>query len=81
MPSGHKDAITDVKLLEKSKRLVSSSKDTLVKIWDLDTLHCTHTLVGHRCALTEARCSGARSSDRALIAEQSRGVVTGCGRG
>lgn len=27
---------------------VFSSKDTLVKLWDLDTQHCFQTLVGHR---------------------------------
>lgn len=25
-----------------------SSKDTFVKLWDLDTQHCFHTIVGHR---------------------------------
>eukprot|EP00743_Colponemidia_sp_Colp-15_P004854 GILK01005231.1.p1 GENE.GILK01005231.1~~GILK01005231.1.p1 ORF type:complete len:974 (+),score=234.40 GILK01005231.1:60-2981(+) len=60
---GHRDAVTDVRLLEgkenekdvngemivkRGVRLVSSSKDSLVKLWDLDTQHCTQTLVGHR---------------------------------
>jgi U3 small nucleolar RNA-associated protein 12 len=46
---GHKNAITDLKFLEKDGRaLVSSSKDFLVKIWDLETQHCIQTLVGHR---------------------------------
>ncbi len=40
--------ITDVALLERSNRLVSSSKDSFVKIWDLETQHCIQTLIGHR---------------------------------
>lgn len=28
--------------------LVSSSKDALVKVWDLDTQHCCQTLTGHK---------------------------------
>lgn len=27
--------------------LISSSKDTFVKFWDLETQHCFKTLVGH----------------------------------
>ena len=27
---------------------IFSSKDTLIKLWDLDTQHCFLTLVGHR---------------------------------
>ncbi len=40
--------VTDVALLERSNRLVSSSKDSFVKIWDLETQHCIQTLIGHR---------------------------------
>jgi len=28
--------------------LISSSKDSLIKIWDLEQQHCLHTLTGHR---------------------------------
>lgn len=38
--------------------LCSSSKDTLVKWWDLDTQHCFKTLVGHR-AEVKGGCVGA----------------------
>lgn len=31
-----------------SRCLLSSSKDTLVKVWDLETQHCVQTLVEHR---------------------------------
>jgi WD40 repeat protein len=34
--------------LERSSALISSSKDTLIKVWDLETQHCTQTVVGHR---------------------------------
>lgn len=40
--------ITDCLFLEKSEKLVSASKDSFVKIWDLKTQHCVQTLVGHR---------------------------------
>ena len=40
--------VTDVRFLGSSNRLVSCSKDTFVKVWDLDTQHCVQTLVGHR---------------------------------
>jgi WD40 repeat protein len=34
--------------LERSNALVTSSKDTFVKVWDLQTQHCVQTVVGHR---------------------------------
>ena len=46
--SGHKGVITKVAFLHDRNILVSSSKDTFVKFWDLDTTHCFKTLVGHR---------------------------------
>ena len=50
---GHKDAVTDVHFIEDQDRplLISSSKDTLGKLWELDTHHCVQTLVGHRSEL------------------------------
>ena len=33
---------------ESENLLASSSKDMTVKIWDLLTQHCCHTIVGHR---------------------------------
>lgn len=45
---GHKNEITDIKIIEKeSKYIVSSSKDTLLKVWDIETQHCVQTVVGH----------------------------------
>jgi len=59
---GHKDQITSVRFLltpllggHESKDMISSpgyllssSKDTLLKLWDLSTQHCMETVVAHR---------------------------------
>ena len=34
--------------LSRSNGLISSSKDTFLKVWDLETQHCVQTVVGHR---------------------------------
>lgn len=46
--NGHKDMVTDCVFLDSSKRIISASKDSFVKIWDMETQHCVQTLVGHR---------------------------------
>jgi WD40 repeat protein len=46
--SGHKGAITQVCFMQDVPVLISSSKDSLVKFWDLDTGHCFKTLVAHK---------------------------------
>lgn len=46
--TGHKGIVTQICFLKKYNILVSGSKDTFVKFWDLDTNHCFKTLVGHR---------------------------------
>ncbi|KAJ2086741.1 beta transducin [Coemansia sp. RSA 986] len=57
---GHKDEITDIVFVGNAKNtasalnassegyIVTSSKDTLVKLWDLRARHCIQTLVSHR---------------------------------
>lgn len=55
---GHKDQITCLKFIKNpddstgsnsnSDYLLSSSKDTLLKLWDLSSQFCRETLVGHR---------------------------------
>lgn len=56
---GHRDGVTDVVFLgggggvvsggcRLRNGLASCSKDTLVKLWDLDTQSCVQTVVGHR---------------------------------
>ena len=52
----------------------NSSKDTVTKLWDLDTQHCFQTLVGHRSevkgfvVLKEETQLVTASSDRELKA-------------
>ncbi|KAI8055175.1 WD40-repeat-containing domain protein [Syncephalis plumigaleata] len=48
--NGHRDMITSVKFLSigRDGYLVSTSKDTLMKLWDLTTQHCMETHVAHR---------------------------------
>lgn len=46
--SGHKGPITDVAFMTKESVLISASKDSLVKFWDLNTQHCFKTLTGHQ---------------------------------
>ncbi|KAF8341630.1 uncharacterized protein EI90DRAFT_3279024 [Cantharellus anzutake] len=57
---GHRDQITAIKFLDltsnaaststlsSSGYVLTSSKDTYVKLWDLSTQHCIQTVVGHR---------------------------------
>ncbi|KAG0012704.1 hypothetical protein BGZ80_011564 [Entomortierella chlamydospora] len=55
---GHKDQITSVRFISRPSiveggkptdgYVLSSSKDTLIKLWDLSTQHCIETLVAHR---------------------------------
>ncbi|CAO3565668.1 unnamed protein product [Mortierella alpina] len=55
---GHKDQVTSVRFLSRPSLVeggkptdgyvVSASKDTLIKLWDLSTQHCMETLVAHR---------------------------------
>jgi U3 small nucleolar RNA-associated protein 12 len=52
---GHKGNITGLCFLRNRHALVSSSKDMLVKVWDLDTQHCIQTVVGHRSEVRAPR--------------------------
>ncbi|KAJ3093472.1 hypothetical protein HDU96_002265 [Phlyctochytrium bullatum] len=54
---GHRDQITGVRFLESyasvgaygaCDHLASTSKDSLLKLWDLKTRHCVETVVAHR---------------------------------
>lgn len=46
---GHRDQITGLEFYgENEQYLLSSGKDGLVKIWDLDIQHCVETHVAHR---------------------------------
>lgn len=48
---GHKDEVTGVVFCEQGHHqwLVTCSKDSHVRVWDLATQHCVQTVVGHRC--------------------------------
>lgn len=45
--SGHKGVVTEVQFMNKHNIVVTSSKDTYIKFWDLTTGHCFKTLAGH----------------------------------
>ncbi|KAI9332206.1 quinon protein alcohol dehydrogenase-like superfamily [Obelidium mucronatum] len=51
---GHKDQITGLRFIESNSagfvcdHLVSCSKDTMMKFWDLGTQHCVETVIAHR---------------------------------
>ncbi|KAG9317569.1 WD40-repeat-containing domain protein [Chiua virens] len=56
---GHRDQVTAIRFLPSSELpptssgtsngfLLSTSKDTLLKLWDLSTQHCMQTVVAHR---------------------------------
>lgn len=45
--SGHKGAVTQVQFLPDKDVLVSASKDTFIKLWDIATGHCFKTIAGH----------------------------------
>ncbi|CAG7848661.1 Uncharacterized WD repeat-containing protein C3D6.12 [Serendipita indica DSM 11827] len=56
---GHRDQITGIKFIEKgdpstskgttsAQFLVTSGKDTFLKLWDLSTQHCIQSMVAHR---------------------------------
>jgi WD40 repeat protein len=58
---GHSDQVTCVRFIDSvdstgagggaGAQLMSASKDGLMKLWDLETQSCVHTIVGHRSAV------------------------------
>src|SRR5437763_227946 len=40
--------ITDCVFVFSDQKLITSSKDSFVKIWDIESQHCVQTVVGHR---------------------------------
>lgn len=50
---GHKDAVTGLGFIYRGTQqlIVSTSKDTLLKVWDVTTQYCIQTIVGHRCEI------------------------------
>ena len=62
--------------------LLCSSKDAVVKLWDLDTQHCFNTIVGHRSEvwgmtlLRDESLLVTGSSDRDMKVHQMSPLVT-----
>lgn len=48
---GHNNLISNIEFLNENY-LVSSSKDSLIKLWDLQAQHCIETEVTHRAEIT-----------------------------
>jgi U3 small nucleolar RNA-associated protein 12 len=49
---GHRDEVTGLVFCDTqgaTPRLVTCSKDSHLRVWDLTTQHCVQTVVGHRC--------------------------------
>lgn len=53
--TGYKTVRTKVVFIKEHNILISSSKDTCVNFWDLDTEHNLTTLVGHRSEINYCR--------------------------
>ncbi|KAJ1417352.1 WD40-repeat-containing domain protein, partial [Ochromonadaceae sp. CCMP2298] len=76
---GHKDVVTALKMvsldndcaaqLGSTRLLVSASKDTLLKVWDVDTQVCVQTVVGHRCEVWALAASSATLSSSSSASE------------
>jgi U3 small nucleolar RNA-associated protein 12 len=45
--SGHKGVVTAAVFMKTKQILISASKDSYIKVWDLDASHCFHTLAAH----------------------------------
>ena len=50
--------VTVCRFVTRADQLLTGSKDTLVKLWDLTTQHCVETLVAHRSEVwtLDVRC-------------------------
>ena len=40
--------VTGLGFLDRSNRLVSCSKDSYLKVWELTTQHCCQTIAGYK---------------------------------
>lgn len=88
---GHKDGITSIQFLSE-QYLLSSSKDSFLKVWDLQNHVCLETVVGHRaevwgCELAKVPAVWDKIGegiDESSSNEKSEGglrVITGAGDG
>ena len=80
---GHKDAITGVAFISRDGMVsesavrdlvVSVSKDTLLKVWDMSTQHCIQTIVGHRSEIWSLAVTLNNSNE---MEEESSGTSKG----
>lgn len=91
---GHKDEVTAIRFLRtkhdagpagggRAEHLITASKDTFLKVWDLATQHCVQTIVGHRAEVWSIDVSPAGdrvvsgSSDRMLRLWRVKGAADG----
>ncbi|KAH0818827.1 hypothetical protein GEV33_003964 [Tenebrio molitor] len=66
--SGHKGPITQLTFMSQHPILITGSKDSFVKFWDLETQHCFKTVVGHRTEVWGL-----------TLVKDDQYLVTGCG--
>lgn len=48
LPKGDLDVLCVQAFLQQGNKLISCSKDSHIRVWDLGTQHCSQTLVGYR---------------------------------
>jgi len=66
--SSHTGPITEVAFMDSYNTLISSSEDTCIKFWDLETNYCFKTLLGHRTEVWDF-----------VLMRSGDFLVTGCG--
>lgn len=54
--TGHKMVVMSVTFSPDGQRIISGSTDQTIKIWDIKTGHCLHTLVGHKGPVMFVQC-------------------------
>ena len=50
-PDDNDDENIQYTLNDENEMLLSSSRDTSLKLWELETQHCVQTIVGHKFSL------------------------------
>ncbi|KAJ3390991.1 hypothetical protein HDU84_006663 [Entophlyctis sp. JEL0112] len=83
---GHKDQITGIKFITSDSpscnHLVSASKDSMLKFWDLGTRHCVETVIAHRGEVWALETFDSTRNDRdESVAASALTVITGGSEG
>lgn len=60
---------------DQQQYLVSVSKDTLLKVWDLETQCCVQTVVGHRCEIWSLAVLHKAPSANTNLSNTNSGVI------